>query len=180
MTIGQAVGQAGLADAPVAAAGPEAGDLTLEEADIVAKGFGLDSTKKLLFDLSEKSQAADIARIEDAVFATLRYPSGVLVNLHASWLNPRKSREIDLRVKEVGSYRTINQARLAAGWITEEDLAREAAEGLRVLGTVALAFSPATVSERVLASEAVVLGIGLVVILATNALLLRRWRPITQ
>ena len=43
-----------------------------------------------------------------------------------------------------------------------------------VLGTVALAFSPATVSERVLASEAVVLGIGLTVILVTNALLLRR------
>ncbi len=43
-----------------------------------------------------------------------------------------------------------------------------------VLGTVALAFSPATVSERVLASEAGVLGIGLLVILATNALLLRR------
>lgn len=43
-----------------------------------------------------------------------------------------------------------------------------------VLGTTALALSPATVSERVLASEAVVLGIGLVVILATNALLLRR------
>ncbi|MGQ0505144.1 MAG: Gfo/Idh/MocA family protein, partial [Myxococcaceae bacterium] len=32
--------------------------------------------------------------IEDAVFATLRYPNGVLVNLHASWLNPRKSRDI--------------------------------------------------------------------------------------
>lgn len=43
-----------------------------------------------------------------------------------------------------------------------------------VLGTVVLAFSPATVSERVLASEAVVLGLGLAVILATNALLLRR------
>jgi predicted dehydrogenase len=34
------------------------------------------------------------AGIEDAVFATLRYPGEVLVNLHASWLNPRKSREI--------------------------------------------------------------------------------------
>ena len=33
-------------------------------------------------------------RIEDAVFATLRYPQGVLVNLHASWLNPRKTRDI--------------------------------------------------------------------------------------
>jgi predicted dehydrogenase len=32
--------------------------------------------------------------IEDAVFATLRYPQDVLVNLHASWLNPRKARDI--------------------------------------------------------------------------------------
>jgi predicted dehydrogenase len=32
--------------------------------------------------------------IEDAVFATLRYPKGVLVNLHASWLNPHKARDI--------------------------------------------------------------------------------------
>jgi predicted dehydrogenase len=32
--------------------------------------------------------------IEDAVFATLRYPKGVLVNLHASWLNPCKARDI--------------------------------------------------------------------------------------
>jgi predicted dehydrogenase len=32
--------------------------------------------------------------IEDAVFATIRYPGGVLVNLHASWLNPRKARNI--------------------------------------------------------------------------------------
>ena len=32
--------------------------------------------------------------IEDAVFATLRYPQGVVVNLHASWLNPRKARDI--------------------------------------------------------------------------------------
>lgn len=32
--------------------------------------------------------------VEDAVFATLRYPGGVLVNLHASWLNPRKERDI--------------------------------------------------------------------------------------
>jgi predicted dehydrogenase len=32
--------------------------------------------------------------VEDAVFATLRYPSDVLVNLHVSWLNPRKAREI--------------------------------------------------------------------------------------
>jgi predicted dehydrogenase len=32
--------------------------------------------------------------IHDAVFATLRYPGDVLVNLHVSWLNPRKTRDI--------------------------------------------------------------------------------------
>ncbi len=32
--------------------------------------------------------------IEDAVFATLRYPNEVMVNLHCSWLNPLKSRDI--------------------------------------------------------------------------------------
>jgi predicted dehydrogenase len=32
--------------------------------------------------------------IEDAVFATLRSPGDVLVNLHVSWLNPRKARDI--------------------------------------------------------------------------------------
>jgi predicted dehydrogenase len=32
--------------------------------------------------------------IEDAVFATLKYPQGVLVNLHASWLDSRKVRNI--------------------------------------------------------------------------------------
>jgi len=32
--------------------------------------------------------------IEDAVFAILRYPGEVLVQLHCSWLHPRKSREV--------------------------------------------------------------------------------------
>jgi predicted dehydrogenase len=32
--------------------------------------------------------------LEDAVFATMRYPNDVLVNLHVSWLNPRKARDI--------------------------------------------------------------------------------------
>ncbi len=36
------------------------------------------------------------AGIEDVVFATLRYPGGVLVNLHASWLHPRKVRDITI------------------------------------------------------------------------------------
>jgi len=34
------------------------------------------------------------AGIADVVFATLRYPGDVLVQLHASWLNPRKARDI--------------------------------------------------------------------------------------
>jgi predicted dehydrogenase len=32
--------------------------------------------------------------LDDAVFATLRYPQDILVNLHVSWLNPRKARDI--------------------------------------------------------------------------------------
>lgn len=32
--------------------------------------------------------------IEDAIFATMRYPNDILVNLHASWLNPLKTRDI--------------------------------------------------------------------------------------
>jgi predicted dehydrogenase len=32
--------------------------------------------------------------IEDAVFATLRYPDGMLAHLHASWLHPRKARDV--------------------------------------------------------------------------------------
>jgi predicted dehydrogenase len=33
-------------------------------------------------------------RVADAVFITLRYPENVLVNIQASWLNPRKVRDI--------------------------------------------------------------------------------------
>jgi predicted dehydrogenase len=36
----------------------------------------------------------DGGRVEDAVFATLRYPSGALLGVTASWLSPRKVREI--------------------------------------------------------------------------------------
>lgn len=32
--------------------------------------------------------------LADTVFATLRYPGDVLVNLHVSWLNPRKARDV--------------------------------------------------------------------------------------
>lgn len=43
-------------------AGGAGGDLTLEDADVIAKAYGLDSTKKLLYDMSEKSQFFDITR----------------------------------------------------------------------------------------------------------------------
>jgi predicted dehydrogenase len=36
------------------------------------------------------------AGIEDAVFAHLWYPGGVMVNLHVSWLSPRKVRDITI------------------------------------------------------------------------------------
>ena len=34
--------------------------------------------------------------VEDVVFASLRYPGNVLANIHASWLNPKKVRQITL------------------------------------------------------------------------------------
>ncbi len=46
--------------------------------------------------------------IEDAVFATLRYPNGVLAHLHASWLHPRKARDITV----VGDRRDADLRRL--------------------------------------------------------------------
>lgn len=41
--------------------------------------------------------------IEDVVFATLEYPDGALANLHATWLSPRKLRQITV----VGSRRML-------------------------------------------------------------------------
>ena len=32
--------------------------------------------------------------LDDVVFATLRYPDNVLVNVHSSWLHPRKNRDV--------------------------------------------------------------------------------------
>jgi predicted dehydrogenase len=52
------------------------------------------------------------AGVSDAVFATLRYPNDVLVNAAASWLHPKKSREIAV----VG----------ATGMITFDDLSTDA------------------------------------------------------
>lgn len=38
------------------------GELDLDDADIIAKAFGLDETKKLLYDLTQKSQFFDVTR----------------------------------------------------------------------------------------------------------------------
>lgn len=40
-----------------------AGDLDVDGADILAKGYGLDETKKLLYDMHERSQFFDITRL---------------------------------------------------------------------------------------------------------------------
>ena len=49
--------------------------------------------------------------IEDAVFATLRYPDQVLANLHASWLNPRKVRTITIVAdRQMLTYDDLDQA----------------------------------------------------------------------
>lgn len=47
---------------------------------------------------------------EDAVFATLRYPSNVLVNLHASWLSPRKCRDMTVTAdRKMLTFDDLNQ-----------------------------------------------------------------------
>jgi len=49
--------------------------------------------------------------IQDAVFATLRYPGQVLAHLHASWLNPRKVRTITLVAdRQMLTYDDLDQA----------------------------------------------------------------------
>jgi predicted dehydrogenase len=62
--------------------------------------------------------------IEDAVFATLRYPNDVLVNLHASWLNPRKAREItvvgDKRMLTFDDMNLLEPIRIYDKQVTDE------------------------------------------------------------
>jgi predicted dehydrogenase len=62
--------------------------------------------------------------VEDAVFATLRYPQDILVNLHASWLNPRKSRDItvigDRRMLTLDDMNLSEPIRLYDKHVTED------------------------------------------------------------
>lgn len=51
------------------------------------------------------------AGVHDSVFATLRYPGDVLVNLHASWLHPTKVRDVTV----VGTERMLAFDDLDAG-----------------------------------------------------------------
>lgn len=46
-----------------AAAIPDVPSLTLEQADLVSKAHGLDSTRKLLYDLTDRSQFFDVTRL---------------------------------------------------------------------------------------------------------------------
>jgi predicted dehydrogenase len=59
--------------------------------DVSIANYWLDSVPEVV---SANGGSFLNAGIEDVVFGTLRYPGGVLVHIHASWLNPRKSRFI--------------------------------------------------------------------------------------
>jgi predicted dehydrogenase len=58
--------------------------------DISLASYWLESAPK---SVSAVGGAWINSGIADAVFATLRFDGNVLVNLHASWLNPRKARD---------------------------------------------------------------------------------------
>lgn len=61
--------------------------------DISIANYWLDSTPD---SVSAVGDSWINAGVQDAIFATLRYPGQVLVNLHSSWLHPVKSRRITL------------------------------------------------------------------------------------
>ena len=67
--------------------------------------------------------------IEDVVFATLRYPGNVLVNLHASWLNPRKARHItvvgDRRMLTFDDLNLSEPIRIYDKYVSDERTKRE-------------------------------------------------------
>ncbi|MFP6623727.1 MAG: Gfo/Idh/MocA family oxidoreductase [Myxococcota bacterium] len=59
--------------------------------DIALASYWLDAQPE---SVSARGKAWINSGVEDAVFATLQYPNDVLVHLHASWLHPRKTRDI--------------------------------------------------------------------------------------
>lgn len=61
--------------------------------DISLANYWLDAEPEAV---SAMGEAWINSGVEDVVFATLRYPNDVLVHLHASWLHPRKTRDITI------------------------------------------------------------------------------------
>lgn len=71
--------------------------------------------------------------VEDAVFATFRYPDDVLVNLHLSWLNPRKSRLItvvgDRRMLTLDDLSLTEPVRVYDKGVSDEEIAPTFTDG---------------------------------------------------
>lgn len=62
--------------------------------------------------------------VQDAVFVTLRYPDDVLVHLHASWLHPRKARQIEIigdrRMLTFDDLNTLEPIRIYDNQVTDD------------------------------------------------------------
>jgi predicted dehydrogenase len=62
--------------------------------------------------------------IADALFATLRYPDNVLVNLHLSWLSPRKVRDITIvgsdKMLTLDDMNLSEPIRIHEKWVSED------------------------------------------------------------
>ena len=71
--------------------------------------------------------------IADVVFANLKYPNGVLVSIHASWLNPSKARDITI----VGDKRmlTFDDVDIEQPVRIYDKQVKETAESDQMLGT---------------------------------------------
>lgn len=91
--------------------GPIRGDVNsvydLAAHDISIMNFLLDEVPERV---SAMGQAFLQERIEDVVFISMQYPGGVLAHLHASWLDPKKVREITV----VGDQKMVTWDDLAA------------------------------------------------------------------
>ena len=77
--------------------------------------------------------------IADVVFATLRYPGDVLVNLHASWLNPRKARDItvvgDRKMLTFDDVNAVEPLRLYDKQVAEERVRPEFVDSIESFRT---------------------------------------------
>jgi predicted dehydrogenase len=76
---------------PIRADVNAAWDLAAQDVSIL--GYWLDA---MPLSVSASGGTWINAGVEDAVFATLRYPGDILAHVHCSWLHPRKTREITI------------------------------------------------------------------------------------